>query len=122
MRSIASTLGIPVNNDPRPDDPLVLTRAEFDEAVAHLAEAHWTFERDPDEAWRHFRGWRVNYEAAAHGIAAHLDLPPALWSGPRARLGAAGKPQRPAHREPEAPDDPAGSPQRGTDTPLRMPG
>ena len=33
MRSIASTLSIPVDNDPRPDDPLVLTRAEFDVAL-----------------------------------------------------------------------------------------
>jgi hypothetical protein len=70
----------------------------------------------------HFRGWRVNYETAAHGIAAHLDLPPALWSGPRARRGQGpGRPRRPAHREPAVPDNPAGSP-RDTDTPLRMPG
>jgi hypothetical protein len=124
MRTIAGTLGIEVNDDPHPDDPMVLTKAEFDEAVQHLADAGWTFERTPDEAWMHFRGWRVNYEAAAHGIAAYLDLPPALWSGPReARIGqGTGRPSRPAHREPEAPDDPAGSPQRGTDTPLRMPG
>ena len=97
----------------------MLTRAEFDEAVAHLAEAHWTFERDPDEAWRHFRGWRVNYEAAAHGIAAHLDLPPALWSGPRARLGTVAKPQRPAHREPDA-SGPEASPAGATEaSPVR---
>ncbi len=123
MRAIARTLGIEVTDDPRPDDPLVLTKADYDEAVQHLAEAGWTFERTPDQAWMHFRGWRVNYEGAAHGIAAHLDLPTALWSGPRARLGqGTGRPRRPAHREPEAPDDPAGSPQRGTDRPLRMPG
>jgi hypothetical protein len=149
MRSIAGTLGIAVNDDPHPDDPLVLTREDFDEGVRHLAEVGWTFERPPEDAWAHFRGWRVNYEAAAYGIAAHLDLPPAVWSGPRARLGLAGAaamPKRPAHREPRAPeatesvpdpgesldapseslDAPAQSPsavtQRGTDTPLRMPG
>jgi len=49
-------------------------------------------------------------------------LPPALWSGPRARPGQGpGWPRRPAHREPDAPGDPAGSPQ-GTETALRMPG
>ena len=78
MRSIAGTLGIEVSDDPHPDDPLVLTKADFDEAIQHLAEAGWTFERSPDEAWLHFRGWRVNYETAAYGIAAHLDLPPAV--------------------------------------------
>jgi len=122
MRAIAGTLGIEVSDDPHPDDPLVLTRADFDEAIQHLAEAGWTFERPPDEAWMHFRGWRVNYETAAHGIAAHLDLPSAVWSGPRARFGQApGRPRRHAHREPVAPGNPAGSPQ-DTQTPLRMPG
>ena len=57
-----------------------------------------------------------------YGIAAHLDLPPAVWSGPRARLGQGpGRPRRPAHREPAAPDNPAGSGQ-DTETSLRMPG
>jgi hypothetical protein len=127
MRSIARTLGLGVNDDPHPDDPLVLAKADFDEAVEHLAEAGWTFERAQAEAWMHFRGWRVNYEAAAHGIAAHLDLPPALWSGPRARrLGQrTGRPERPAHREPRAPDVSESSPEEpaaSPDTPLRMPG
>jgi hypothetical protein len=149
MRSIAGTLGITVNDDPHPDDPLVLTAEDFDEGARHLAEVGWTFERPPEEAWAHFRGWRVNYEAAAYGIAAHLDLPPAKWSGPRARIGlaeAAPMPKRPAHREPRAPEatqsvpdpgesidaptdsidalgesPPAVTP-GGTDTPLRMPG
>jgi hypothetical protein len=127
MRSIARTLGIAVNDDPHPDDPLVLTKADFDEAVQHLAEAGWTFERAQDQAWMHFRGWRVNYEAAAHGIAAHLDLPAALWSGPRARrLGQrTGRPERPAHREPRAPDVSESAPEQAagsSDTQLRMSG
>ena len=101
MRSVAATLGVPVNEDPHPDDPLVLTRDEFDAAVRHLADAGWTFDRQPDDAWPHFRGWRVNYETAAYNVAAHLDLPPAPWSGARARLGAvAPMPQRPVNREP----------------------
>src|ERR1700677_185333 len=128
MRSLAGALGLAVNHDPHPDDPLLLTREEFDEAMQHLAEAGWTFERPPDEAWPHFRGWRVNYEAAAHGIAAALDLPPALWSGPPARRGGAPMPERPPHRVPSAAAAAAGSqeaaaePTAGTDTPLRMPG
>jgi hypothetical protein len=101
MRSLARSLQLPYSDDPHPDDPLELTREDFDLAVKHLDEAGWVFDRKPDEAWRHFRGWRVNYELAAHGIAAHLDLPPALWSGPRTRLGGVPRmPDRPAHREP----------------------
>ena len=70
----------------------------------------------------------MNYEAAAYGIAAHLDLPPAVWSGPRARLAlteAAGMPKRPAHREPRAPEATQSVPDTGpggTDTSLHMPG
>jgi hypothetical protein len=101
MRAVAETLGVPVNPDPRPDDPLALTRADFDAAVTHLTEAGWTFSREGDEAWAHFRGWRVNYELAAHNIAAHLNLPPAPWSGLRTRLGGTVPlPERPPHREP----------------------
>lgn len=104
MREVAVTLGVPVNEDPHPDDPLVLARPEFDAAVRHMREAGWTFGRQPEEAWPHFRGWRVNYETAAHNIAAHLDVPPAPWSGSRARLGSvAPLPERPAHREPGTP-------------------
>jgi hypothetical protein len=108
MRAVARSLGIYVNDDPHPADPLDLTREEFDAAVRHLAAAGWTLERSPDEAWPHFRGWRVNYETAAYGIAAHLDLPPAVWSGARTRLGAvAAMPRRPVNREP-GPGDSSG--------------
>jgi len=102
MRTLAGTLGVPANDDPHPGDPLVLTREEFDAALDRLRAVGWTFERQPDEAWPHFRGWRVNYETAAHNIAAHLDLPPAPWSGTRSYLGAStAMPERPANREPE---------------------
>lgn len=102
MRALAATLGVRVNEDPRPEEPLALTREEFDAGVRRLAGAGWSFERAPDEAWRHFRGWRVNYETAAYGIVAHLDLPPAVWSGSRSYLGAlaAAAPEPPANREP----------------------
>jgi hypothetical protein len=118
MRTIAVTLRVPVNDDPHPSDPLLLTRADFDDAVRRLVEAGWTFERTPEAAWPHFRGWRVNYETAAHNIAAHLDLPAAPWSGSRSYLGAAtAMPVRPVNREPALWDGhvvPGGSGVHGT--------
>ena len=43
----------------------------------------------------------MNYETAAHNIAAHLDLPPAPWSGSRSYPGAStALPERPANHEP----------------------
>ena len=101
MRKLAGALGLPVPQDPSPEDPIELTRAEFDEAVQWLRDAGWTTERSADEAWPHFHGWRVNYEAAAYALALHLDVPPALWSGPR-RLGrpTPAPPRRPTDRRP----------------------
>jgi hypothetical protein len=101
MRQLAANLRLPVADDPSPDDPIELTRAEFDQAVRWLRDAGWVTERSADDAWPHFHGWRVNYEAAAYQLAMHLDLPPALWSGPR-RPGrpAAAPPRRPKDRRP----------------------
>jgi hypothetical protein len=79
-----------------------VTREDFDAAARHMEEAGWVLERKPDEAWPHFRGWRVNYEQAIYGIAAHLDLVAAVWSGPRARLGKQVRPDRPKDRQPPA--------------------
>jgi hypothetical protein len=101
LRRIAGAMGLPVPDDPDPTDPIQLTKDEFDEAVRWLHEAGWQTERLADDAWPHYHAWRVNYESAAYRLAYHLDLPPALWSGPR-RPGrpAAAPPRRPADRKP----------------------
>jgi hypothetical protein len=101
LRKLARGLGMAVSEDPRPEDPIALTRAEFDAALDRMRKAGWEFERGADEAWPHFHGWRVNYEGAAYALARFLDLPPAVWSG--TRPGHRPPPQlpvRPPHREP----------------------
>lgn len=100
LREIAASLQLPFNPDPTPDDPIRLTREEFDEGVAAMTQVGWKPERDPDTAWRHFRGWRVNYEHTAYAIARQVDAPPAPWSGPRSVAGRVIPPERPPHREP----------------------
>ncbi|HEY2705032.1 MAG TPA: hypothetical protein VGL20_15220 [Candidatus Dormibacteraeota bacterium] len=101
VRELARDQHLGFDPDPRPEDPIQLTREDFDDALAHLERAGWVPERSADEAWIHFRGWRVNYEEAACALAAHLDAPPALWSGPRRHRGVAVAPGRPAHRVPK---------------------
>jgi hypothetical protein len=98
IRHLAANVRLPVTDDPSPDDPIELTRAEFDDAVQWLRDAGWVTERSAADAWPHFKGWRVNYEAAAYQLALHLDLPPALWSGPR-------RPGRPTAMPPLRPKD-----------------
>lgn len=101
LREIAVAVGMKVEEDPKPDDPIRLSRQSFMDAMHHLEHVGWKFERDLEDAWIHFRGWRVNYEAVAYRIAYAVNAPPALWSGPRARLPEdLQPPQRPPHREP----------------------
>jgi hypothetical protein len=102
MRKLAKSLRLPAPEDPHPDDPIAITRGEYDEVVEWLRDAGWTFERTPDDAWPHFQGWRVNYESPAYAMAYLLNLPPALWSGPRrSAYPPARPPKRPPHRVPD---------------------
>ncbi len=107
LRELATTLGIPFEEDPRPDDPIALTREEFDDGLARLVEVGFVMERDADESWRHFAGWRVNYEPIAYRLAFGIDAVPAPWSGPRRRAVPAVARRRFLNR---TPDDPEGAP------------
>lgn len=100
LRTIAASVGITFNPDPKPDDPTMLTREEFDEGVEWLTKSGWKPERDLDDAWVNFRGWRVNYEDTAYGLTRLVDAPPAAWSGPRRVSGRTIPPERPPHRQP----------------------
>jgi hypothetical protein len=98
LREVAAALRIPVDDDPKPDDPLELTRTEFEVAVAYIESTGFPIERNADMAWADFRGWRVNYERAAIAIADVTYAPPALWSGRRRLRIPPMPPQRPRDR------------------------
>ncbi|MDH2904480.1 MAG: hypothetical protein PXZ08_11125 [Actinomycetota bacterium] len=103
---IATSLGWEVNFDPRPDEPIQLTFAEFDEAVAMLARVGFPMERTAAEAWPDFHGWRVNYEESMYHLTDRLSAPPAKWSGSRHHLPQASvEPHRPPHRRPGSDPD-----------------
>ncbi len=106
LRRLASTVGLPVDDDPRPDGPLELTFEEFREGYDRLVDVGYPVERTAQEAWPHFRGWRVNYEAAAYALARELDAVPARWAGPRRGGEAPIDTQRPPNRTPDSPADP----------------
>jgi hypothetical protein len=101
LRDLATVVGITYDPDPKPSDPIQLTEDSFRDAIHHLEDVGWTMQRGTADAWVHFRGWRVNYEAVAYGIADAVNAPPALWAGPRSNLPPRLQPpERPPHREP----------------------
>ncbi len=102
LRDIAEATGIPFDPDPSPDDPIQLCpERSSTPPTADCEEVGFPVSRPAAEAWPHFRGWRVNYEAVAYTLAATLDAPPARWTGPRALFGSETlEPVRPVDRRP----------------------
>ncbi|MFC4504396.1 MULTISPECIES: hypothetical protein [Streptomyces] len=104
LRDIARSIRFPFDSDPSPDTPVRLTYDEFEAAVSMLESTGFRAERTPEEAWPHFRGWRVNYETVAYELCRRCDAVPALWTGPRDFPTKPIPPRRPADRQPgEAP-------------------
>jgi hypothetical protein len=106
LRDIAQVVGIHYEPDPLPNAEIILTYEEFVEGFKHVEDAGFRWERSAEDAWPHFRGWRVNYEAMAYALARRVDAVPAKWSGPRDWPSEEMSPIRPPHRRPDAPDVP----------------
>jgi hypothetical protein len=111
LRKLTHTLRIPVDEDPRPDGPVQLSWEEFLQGWERITSVGFPVERTAEQAWPHFRGWRINYEAAAYKLASGLDAVPARWSGPRRHAWSPFEPRQLANRTPEHPDgQPAATP------------
>jgi hypothetical protein len=100
LRDIADVERIGYEQDPSPDQQITLTYEEFVAGVERITAAGYVPERSAAQAWPHFRGWRVNYEAIAYQLAKRLDAPPALWSGPRYGALSSVPPETPVNRQP----------------------
>ena len=89
LRSMARALHIPYDSDPLPTAGTRLTKEEFEDGFRRLHEVNWPAERDLDESWRNFQGWRVNYEPIVDALdAPHHAAAVAVVRGPaRARRG-----------------------------------
>ncbi len=83
LRRIATAFDIRHDDDPAPDDPISVTRAEFDAACDELVTEGVPLIDDLDEGWRDFAGWRVNYDAVLVGLARLVTAPPAPWISDR---------------------------------------
>ncbi len=110
LRSLAGALHIAYDPDPLPDAPIRLTYDEYLVGVERLQQVGFPFERTPEEAWRHFAGWRVNYESIVDALTELVMPPPAPWFLPRPWVGEV---QRPRVLD-RTPDDPqADAPENG---------
>jgi hypothetical protein len=98
LRQIGVSVGVPVDFDPDPDEPLQLTYDDYLAGVRRLTDVGFPVERTAAEAWPHFHGWRVNYESIAYALAKATDAVPAMWSGPRRWPSEPMPPQRPPAR------------------------
>jgi hypothetical protein len=78
---VARAMGLSVPDEPSGE--ISLTYEEFLAAVERMREVGFPIEREPEEAWPDFVGWRTNYEQAAYAVAAAVYAVPAYWSGPR---------------------------------------
>ena len=83
LRQIADFFRLPHNDNPKSDDPISITRAEYDAACEHLLAAGVPLKPDRDQAWRDFVGWRVNYDDVLLALTKLVTAPPAMWTGTR---------------------------------------
>ena len=88
LRSMAGALHIPYDPDPLPTTGIRLTRQEFESGFRRLEEVHFPLERDLEESWRHFQGWRVNYEPIVDALTRLIAPPPAPWFVAQPDIGA----------------------------------
>jgi hypothetical protein len=97
---IAKAMNLNVPEVPDPAAGISLQYNDFLAGLAAMQKVNFPVEREPEEAWPEFVGWRINYEAAAYALAEAIDAAPALWSGPRRQPTKAIPPIRPAAGKP----------------------
>ena len=100
FNEVARAMGLCVPDVPDVAAGISLGYPELLDAVARLRKVNFPIERDPEQAWPDFVGWRVNYEQAAYAVATAVDAVPSLWAGPRRHPTAAIAPIRPAPGKP----------------------
>ena len=103
MRAVARALKIPFEDDPLPTTGIRPDAGGVRRRLRRLTEVNFPMERDADEAWRNFVGWRVNYEPIVDELTRLVLPPPAPWFVRRPELGDATWPVI-KNRTPEHPE------------------
>jgi hypothetical protein len=87
LRNIADFFNIDYAAEPSSDDPISISREEFDDVFDELAAAGIPLVSDREQAWRAFAGWRVNYDTVLLALAGLTMAPYAMWSSDRSPAG-----------------------------------
>lgn len=87
LRRIANFFEIPYDTDPRPDDPISISRSEFDAACRDMRAQGVPLKANLDQAWRDYSGWRVNYDTPLLALAGLTMAPYAPWISDRSMRG-----------------------------------
>lgn len=83
LRRLADFFGIEFDHDVGPDDPISISRQEFDVAWGQMADAGMELRSNRDQAWQDYRGWRVNYDVVLLALAEVTMAPYAPWTSDR---------------------------------------
>ncbi len=86
LRRLADFFDVPHDPSPNPGDAITISRAEYDEVCAQLAEAGLPLKADRDAAWAGYKGWRVNYDTVLLNLARMMEAPIAPWTSDRSPL------------------------------------
>lgn len=87
LRHIADLFHISSDPDPKPMDPISISRQEYDAVYDDLASRGVPLKQDREQAWSDFAGWRVNYDSVLLALANLTMAPYAPWSSDRSLLG-----------------------------------
>jgi hypothetical protein len=83
LRHIADNSMIRYDPDPKPDDPISITRDEWEKEFQRMADAGMPMNADREAAWMAWRGWRVNYDRVLLELARVVEAPLAPWISDR---------------------------------------
>lgn len=83
LRHIADNFRIRYDPDPAPEDQISVTREEWEKEFDRMASAGMPMIADREEAWRAWKGWRVNYDRVLLDLARLVEAPLAPWTSDR---------------------------------------
>jgi hypothetical protein len=83
LRRIADNFQILYKANVSWQDPISVSREEFDSALGELEQVGVPLKSDREQAWQDFVGWRANYDTVLVSLAALVHAPVAPWSSDR---------------------------------------